>query len=158
MEEQRKLFIEKYLENQELIIDLCDEFDISRTTAYKWINRFRLEGYVGLKDKSKAPHNQTCKVSEEVEKLILQTKTQYSKWGSKKILIHLQNKYPSLKCPSRTTIHNILEKNGLVTKRKFRKRFPAKTDPLSHCQNPNDVWCIDFKGWSKTKDNIKLTL
>lgn len=156
MEEQRKLFIEKYLENQELIIDLCDEFDISRTTAYKWINRFRLEGYIGLKDKSKAPHYQAYKISEEVEKLILQIKKQYSKWGSKKILIHLQDKYPCIKCPSRTTIHNILEKNDLVSKRKFRKRFPAKTDPLSHCQNPNDVWCIDFKGWSKTKDNIKF--
>lgn len=34
-------------------------------------------------------------------------------------------------------------------------RFPAKTDPLSHCHEANDVWCIDFKGWWKTLDGLK---
>ena len=75
--------------------------------------------------------------------------------GAKKILIKLKEERLNEKLPSSTTIGNILDKHGLVVPRKFRKRYPEKNTPLAHAKRPNDLWCIDFKGWFKTDDGVK---
>lgn len=155
VEEHRKEFIEKVYEDERTIVELCEEFQISRTTAYKWIQRYQKEGEVGLKDKSRAPHTQPNKTEESQYERVLEIKHQYSNWGSKKILARLKMLYPNELWPSETTIGNILEKNGLVNRKKIRRKLAEKSDPLSHCNAPNDVWSVDFKGWFLTKDGIK---
>lgn len=155
LEKQREDFITNYLTNDLSITDLCREFSISRKTGYKWISRYELEGLEGLKCLSKTPHNQINKTPNEIVKLILSIKNDFQKWGAKKILGYLKINYSQENWPSRTTIDKILSDHGLIVPRKYRKRFPAKIAPLSHCNDNNDVWCIDFKGWAKTKDNIK---
>jgi putative transposase len=57
--------------------------------------------------------------------------------------------------PSLSTFNNILELKGLIVPRKYRKRLPIKTAPLAHCEQPNDVWCADFKGWFETGNGEK---
>ena len=42
--EQRQRFIEDYQLNYYSIIELAERFCISRTTAYKWINRIKQFG------------------------------------------------------------------------------------------------------------------
>ena len=98
---------------------------------------------------------QAKKTNERLEQQILEVKHRYPTWGPKKILAVLRTNYPEERWPSDTTIGNILSRHGLVESRKYRKRMPAKTDPLSHCHAPNDVWCIDFKGWFLTKERLK---
>ncbi|MGP5571057.1 helix-turn-helix domain-containing protein, partial [Pseudomonas helleri] len=34
------------------ITALCEQFNIGRTTAYKWLKRFQCEGKDGLRDRS----------------------------------------------------------------------------------------------------------
>lgn len=155
VEEQRKEFINAFLDNKLSMTAICNDFGISRKTGYKWIHRFEREGEKGLIDRSKAPNIQNQKTKEEIVNQIIETKQRYDKWGPKKISAYLEQKETSVNWPSATTIGNILEKHGLTIPRKYRKRYPSKTDPLSHCQRPNDLWCIDFKGWVKTKDAIK---
>lgn len=154
MNEQRKEFIDRYQTHEFRLSDLCKEFSISRPTAYKWIERFLEEGEEGLKDRSRARLSQN-RIDKAIENQILQIKYKRMSFGAKKILPLLLNSLGFEKCPSRTTIENILKKHGLVSSRKLRKKYPAKSDPLSYCTQPNDVWCIDFKGWFKTKDFIK---
>lgn len=154
VEDQRKEFISAYLENTVSTSALCREFNISRKTAYKWISRFEENGFDGLVDRSRAPSIQPNKTSDELIEKILAVKNWQEKWGPKKILGFLENEN-ILQLPSATTIGKILDEHGLVIPRKYRKRFPAKSAPLSHCEEPNDVWSIDFKGWFKTKDNVK---
>jgi len=153
--DQRKLFITKFLEKNFGLADLCRQFEISRPTAYKWIERYKEEGFDGLIDRSSAPQNQIGETAPQLIKEILKVKFNFPKWGPKKILAFLQMHQPLIIWPSVTTIGNILQRNGLVILRKYRKRFPAKTDPLSHANQSNDVWSIDFKGWFLTKDNAK---
>lgn len=155
VENQRKEFIDKLLESEETVADLCREFQISRKTAYKWIRRFKEEGIDGLKDRSRAPHAQAGKTSYDLECKILEVKRKYMRWGPKKIRAYLEEHESAIVWPSLTAFGNILDRNDLVKPRKYRKRFPSKTDPLSHCKAVNDVWCVDFKGWFKTKDLIK---
>lgn len=153
--EQRKEFINEFLRNEFSLADLCRRFEISRKCGYKWIQRFQEEGYDGLKNRSRAPSHQPGETSDEFVKKILEVKNRYRKWGPKKIFAFFKNNGDCEGLPSTTTIGNILDKNGLVIPRKLRKRMPTKTDPLSHSTKPNDVWCIDFKGWFKTKEGVK---
>jgi transposase InsO family protein len=155
VEEQRKNFIKEYLENRFNITDICRRYQVSRKTGYKWIHRYSTNGEEGLHDLSKAPYSQPNKTRGEIVEQILTLKQEYGKWGPKKILGYLQDNQVFNELPSLNTVGNILARHGLVTPRKKRKRYPAKTDPLSHCENPNDVWCVDFKGWMLTKDEIK---
>ncbi len=155
VEDQRKEFISRFLSGNLTVTNLCVEFQISRKTGYKWIRRFEEEGEEGLKDRSRTPHFQAEKTSHDLEVKILAVKHKRMRWGPKKIRGHLVEHEPTIDWPSITTISNILDRNGLVARRKYRKRFPAKTDPLSHCKDVNDVWCVDFKGWFKTKDGLK---
>ncbi|MCE9501921.1 MAG: helix-turn-helix domain-containing protein [Leptospira sp.] len=41
---------------------ICDEYTISRTTGYKWILRYKLEGYRGLKDRPRRPESSPNKL------------------------------------------------------------------------------------------------
>lgn len=150
--EQRKLFIEAYNEDRFCLADLCRQFSISRKCAYKWIKRFIEKGFEGLQDKSRAPNNRPHATDPEIIDALLKLKSQRSKWGPKKVLGHLRKYYPEILWPSTTTIGNIFEKHGLVEKRKLRKRLAERKNPLSECNASNDIWCIDFKGWSLTKD------
>lgn len=154
VEDQRRSFIQSYLCEEASIAELSREFKISRKTAYKWIERFNETGNEGLKDQPRARQNQ-IQTDEELIESILCIKTTRVHWGPKKILGYLLDKAPEKNWPSATTIGNILQRNGFKKARELRKYLPARHNVFSECQQPNDIWSIDFKGWFKTKDGIK---
>lgn len=154
--DERQKFIETYLNDEYSFAHLCRQFSISRKTGYKWIERYETCNDGGLCDKSRAPHHQFKATPEEVVKLIISIKSNYASWGPKKIHAYLQNHYQLDKYPCKTTVENLLKRNGLVKPRKYRRRIASKTEPLSHCHNSNDIWCTDFKGWSLTSDHQKF--
>jgi putative transposase len=155
VEEQRKEFISKTTNNEFSITDLCREFRISRKTGHKWIKRFNSLGEKGLLNQSRRPVSQPRKTIKRKEQLIIELKHKHITWGPKKILAVLKMNYPEENWPSHTTVGNILQRNDLVLPRKLRMRIAAKSEPLSHCNAPNDVWSIDFKGWFLTKELLK---
>lgn len=153
--DQRKYFVKEVRKREKAFSEICQEFGISRPTGYKWLERYTLQGEFGLEDRSRARHTQDAKTSERLEERIIELKRTHSAWGPKKIYAYLSRHYPDEQWPSVTTMSNILKRNGLVLPRKQRNKYSKKTAPLSHCEKPNDVWCVDFKGWFKTKDNVK---
>lgn len=155
VEDCRKKFIDACLKGELSMAELCRLYDISRKNGYKWLNRYKIEGDLCLKDRSRAPLKQALKTESDVEQQILEVRYQYNKWGPKKILAFLKDTYPDLVWPSMTTIGNLLNKKGLAVPRKRRHRVPGKTTALSICEQPNDVWCADFKGWFLTGDGNK---
>jgi transposase-like protein len=52
--DQRIRFIREYLEDDRFFRELCQEFDISRKTGYKWVERY-------LSGRSQRPHGQAEK-------------------------------------------------------------------------------------------------
>ena len=48
------------------------EMGISRTTAYRWWNRYRVEGYAGLVDRSSRPHTCPHRTPDVIEAAILE--------------------------------------------------------------------------------------
>jgi putative transposase len=65
--------------------------------------------------------------------------------GAPKIRERLRRKYPDLRCPAISTVHAVLDRNGLVQRRK-RRRHKAEGTAPSRATAPNQLWCADYKG------------
>jgi len=154
VEEQRLDFIKEHIEAKLSFTELCESYDISRKTGYKWLERFLEKGEKGLKDLSKAPRSHPHELSKEMVQAILEIKETYSKWGAKKIHAKLQEAQLNGRTPSVNSVSNVLSRHNLVLPRRYRRRVP-ETAPLSHCTGANNVWAYDFKGWFLTGDGSK---
>ncbi len=145
--EERAKFIIAWNSGDWSMTDLCNEFGISRTTGYKYLNVYRGEGIDGLKDKSRAPHRQNKEWDKHTVQIIINCRQEHPSWGPEKILAKLKVKLHKRKnWPCVATVGKILKRNGLVEGKKKRVRQAVKTQPLAHALGPNDVWCADYKG------------
>lgn len=149
---ERMKFLGAYLCQEESLAALCREFGISRKTGYKWINRFLLDGSVGLFDHSRAPRRHPDAVDPEVEARILDLRERYPRRGPRKLLAWLETHCPETAWPSASTIGRILARHGKIVLHVRRRRTPPYTEPFQACTEPNAVWCADFKGWFMTGD------
>ena len=59
---------------------------------------------------------------------------------------------PEAVWPAASTMGDLLRAEGLVSARRRRRRVAAPGRPFRAVTAPNDVWCIDFKGWFRTRD------
>ena len=124
---------------------LCREFGISRKTGYKIFRRYRDSGLEGLKDQSRRPYHHANKLPFQVESSILKLKADHPSWGAPKLREKLIRAYRQIKPPATSTVHAVLDRNGLVQRRKRRKR-KAQGTSLHHARQPNGLWCADYKG------------
>ena len=143
MEEKLK-FIARLLDG-ETMTKLCQEFGISRKTGYKLFGRYKDFGLGGLNERSRKPHRYANQLPFQIEKAILAIKKEYPTWGAPKIREKLVRQYPDIQPPANSTVHAILDRHGLVEKRK-RHRYKAKGTELSNVTTPNALWCADYKG------------
>ena len=65
--------------------ELCERYEISRKTGYKWLKRHASQGSGGLMDLSRRPHSFPQQLSESEEKPIIQWREQHRMWGARKI-------------------------------------------------------------------------
>lgn len=149
--EQRYRFILEWQRGEFGLAELCRQFEVSRQTGYKWVERFELGGLEGLRDRSRAPHRRPNQVAETVEHQIVAVRAKYPLWGARKIRAYLLRNGTGA-APATSTIGDILNSHGLTVSRKRRERAPRRSEPLAHADGPNRVWCADFKGWFRTGD------
>jgi transposase InsO family protein len=143
--DERLRFIARLLEG-EAMTDLCIEFGVSRKTGYKIYDRYKQSGAQALTDRSKRPWRYANQLPPQLEAQIVGLKRDKPHWGARKIRELLIRRLASeIKVPARSTIHAVLDRNGLV-KRMGRRRNKAHGTTLSAGANPNDLWCADFKG------------
>ncbi len=142
--DERLKFVARLLDGEKMA-PLCREFDISRKTGYKIFNRYKDCGLGGLTDRSRRPYRHADQLPFQIEKLIVSLKQERPNWGAPKIRERLRRLYPDLHCPAISTVHAILDRHGLV-KRKRRRRYKAQGTPLSYTNKPNQLWCADYKG------------
>jgi len=131
-------------------------YGISRKTGYKWLSRFEADGEAGLLERSRAPHHQPHRVAEDIESAVVAVREKHSTWGPKKVYVELCKEFDSSLLPSRTTIANVLARQGLSEPRRVKRHASASEQPLAHAVESNLVWCIDFKGWFRTVDVCRI--
>ncbi len=133
--------------------ELCARYRISRNTGYKWRERFLASGVAGLSEHSRAPLSSPGETSGGTVALILAEHARYG-WGARKILERLQTKDPTAEWPARSTIFDILARNGCVRRRRSRTQWKHSGSAPLQTSAPNQVWTIDFNGQFRTRDGI----
>lgn len=142
--DERLKFVARRLDGERMS-DLCEEFGISRKTGHKIWKRYKDFGIDALKNRTRRPYRYANQIPELLEKYILRIKKERPSWGAPKIRELVIRKHSDIKPPAKSTIHAILDRNGLV-KHQERARNRALGTALSWSKNPNDLWCADYKG------------
>jgi len=143
--DERVRFIARLMDGEKMA-RLCEEFGISRKTGYKIYERYQGTGVQGLCDRSRRPHRHANRLPLAVETLIVRLKRDYPHWGAPKIRERLRRKWPEVACPAMSTVHAVLDRHGLVWRRRRRVRPRLAGTPLSAPTASNRLWCADYKG------------
>lgn len=151
--QERQRLIEALMEGRHTMTELAQRFGTSRKTIYKWIARFKSEGPAGLFDRGHAAKSHPNATPAEVAAALIRAKNARPTWGPLK-LKPLAEDGPEIAAawPAPSTRSAILDRAGLVKRRRRRRRVPRHQGHLSVAHQANDVWCIDFKGWFRTGD------
>jgi putative transposase len=142
--DERLKFVARLLDGEKMAV-MCREFDISRKTGYKIFSRYKDCGLEGLTDRSRRPYRHGMRLPFQIEKLIVQLKQDHPSWGAPKIREKIRRLHSEITLPAISTVHAVLDRNGLVTRRRKRRYKPEGT-ALSLAQQPNELWCADYKG------------
>jgi len=145
-------FVADCLRGDETMTALCELYGISRETGYVWKRRYLSEGLDGLEERSRAPKQINHQTPIEVAQRIIDLRLERPHWGVKKLLALLERGDPETAWPAHSTAHDILKRAGLVDSRRRRRRPIPQEHPFQAVNAPNDTWCIDFKGWFRTRD------
>lgn len=144
MDEKVK-FIARMLDGEKMA-PLCREFNISRKTGYQIRDKYLKFGQEAFLEQKRTPYRYANKLPVQIEMMILELKKEYPEWGAPKIREKIIRRHPDVKVPAISTIHAVLDRHGLVKSALRKKRYKAEGTPLVHVQNPNDLWCADYKG------------
>jgi transposase InsO family protein len=145
MDEKIKM-ISNWLSGEYSITKLSRIHEVSRKTVYKWLERYEADQESGLHDRSSKPLVMPKSTPSEVVADILAAKSRYEHWGSRKLLAWLKSHQPEKSWPAASTTSEILKRHGMVRARRKRHHTPPYNQPFSRSNQPNEVWCADFKG------------
>ncbi len=137
--DQRREFVSLAMQEGANRRELCRRFGISPDVGYKWLRR-ALAGDGTLADRSRRPHRSPNHCDAAAEAEILAVRHAHPAWGARKIGRYLRD--IGLMPPARSTVHEILRRNGLVE--------PPQHGPQPYQrfekEAPNQLWQMDFKG------------
>lgn len=152
VEDEKLRFIAECLKGETTMSERCEAFGISREWGYELVRRYRCDGPSGLRPRSRAPHRCGQAMSEAVALAIMALRRERPYWGPKKLRAVLAQRHPEIGWPAASTIGDLLRREGLSEPRRRRRRAQPLTRPFAPVCRPNDLWCIDFKGWFRTAD------
>jgi transposase InsO family protein len=152
--DQKTQFIADYLRETFSFTELCARFAVSRETGYKLVERYLEHGPQGLEERSRRPRSSPNQTAPQIVEALLELRRRHPGWGAKKLIPILGKRHPSWALPARTTVFEILNRHGMVPKKRRRRAIGHPGRPTSQVLAPNDLWCADFKGQFKTGDGI----
>jgi transposase InsO family protein len=154
--DERMRFIVEHGAGEWTMTELCERFEISRETGYKWLDRYRREGPAGLMERSRAPASHGRATPEHLVEAIIGLRQQRPSWGPRKIISKLCQREPEAAWPTPSTAGEILKRAGLVSGRRLRRRGPPRLGELTEPQYANHVWGVDHKGWVRLGDGSRV--
>ena len=153
--DERVGFIRDYLRGDVSVTELCEVYEISRKTGYKWLARYREEGAAGLAERSHAPLQHGRATAPALVEAIEALRRERPSWGPRKIIAKLWARHPDVAWPSASTAGELLKRAGLVNRRQLRRRAPPRLGELTQPCHANHVWRADHKGWVRLGDGTR---
>jgi transposase InsO family protein len=121
------------------VTEVCQLWGVSRQTYYVWERRYEAEGVDGLADRSSRPRSSPRRIQANLESFIVELRQTHPRWGARRIKAELTRR--GRKPPSKSTIHTVLVRNGLVR--------PLPREPKANLRferdSPNELWQTDAK-------------
>jgi putative transposase len=153
---QREQFVRLARQHAVPFCELCRQFNISRKTGYKWMQRREQEGVSGLRNRSRQPAAPAVEQQKRWLKRAVALRRARRAWGAKKLRVLLGEKYGWEGLPSVRTLERWWKEKGLLRAWRPARRGPAVPHPgLTVAHVPQQVWTIDFKGWYRTRDGVR---
>jgi putative transposase len=143
--DERLRFVARLLDGEKMA-PLCAEFGISRKTGYKIYDRYKDNGVEAFTDRSRRPYRQANRLPAPIEATIVRLKREYPGWGAPKIREKLRPQIATAQLPAISTVHAVLDRHGLVKRRRRRRPGGTAGTALSQPTEPNALWCADYKG------------
>ena len=153
--DEKLRFIAEVMRGEVPMSALCAQFGISREAGYELRRRYDAEGAAGLQPRSRAPHRRKEMVK-EVAEAIVSLRRERPFWGPRKLRAYLQRRDATTNWPAASTIGDLLRREGLSEPRRRRRTAVPMSRPFEPVEAPNDLWCIDFKGWFRTRDGSRV--
>jgi putative transposase len=140
--DQRREFVRLALLEGSNRRELCRRFGISPETGYQYLRRYAA-GDRALEDRSRRPLSSPLQTGFEMESAILAVRDAHPAWGARKIaaVIARTGKTP----PAMSTIQTILARHGRIVAPEGGARAKLRFEK----EAPNQLWQMDFKGWSR---------
>ena len=154
--DERMRFIVERRSNEWTMTELCERYEISRKTGYKWLEHYLLEGPAGLAERSRAPLAHGRATPDHLAQAIVGLRRERPTWGPRKIIGKLLKRQPEADWPAASTAGEILKRAGLVCGRRLRRRAPPRLGELTAPQYANHVWSVDHKGWVRLGDGSRV--
>lgn len=126
---EKRAFIDAMLKQSKPFVELCREYGISEKTGYKWRSRFLEQGYAGLEEESRAPREHPNSIDGDSAAELIRLRLAHPSWGGKKLQALYQRAHPSLPQPSLSSINRIIEKAGLLKKKRIHKATASSECP-----------------------------
>jgi putative transposase len=143
--DERLRFIALVKDSDDSFAALCAAFGISRKTGYKWVDRYEKLGPAGLAEQRPVAHTFPHATPTKILDALLQLRKERPTWGPKKLRARLESLGVE-HLPAVSTIGELLKKHGLIRPRRRRVHTPRIPSVLAPAEQPNDTWCVDFKG------------
>lgn len=150
--DHRRRFIAALSTCRWTMTELCQLYEISRKTGYKWATRYGEQGRGGLADRSRRPRSCPHRTDRRCEEALVEQRLAHPRWGARKLLAVLRRKRPEWPWPAPSTATLLLKRQGLVEPRRRRRPTPSRSKPAVESTAPNDVWTADFKGEFRVGD------
>lgn len=130
--------------------ELCRRMGVSPETGYKWLWRFKAGEDGGFADRSRRPLTSPGRTAEDMERRICEVRAEHPAWGARKIQAFLAARGHEMPAPS--TVHQVLKRHGLILPAPGGERASLRFE----AEAPNDLWQMDFKGYSRLGDGSRL--
>ena len=157
---ERVLFVGAVKQRRTPFRSVCHAFGVSPKTGYKWWSQFQREGVAGLSERSRRPHGNKRAISTEIADRLLRLRRKHPTWGPRKLVLWLEQNEARWTRPAPSTVGDLLKKRGLIpfneARERRRERRIPRTAPLKHATTPNSLWSMDFKGWFRLADRMRV--
>jgi transposase InsO family protein len=154
--EERVRMLADYDAGNWSISELCGRYGVCRDTFYEWRRRRAGGESAWFMDRSHAPLSCPQKTGKEVSDSIVSLRRRFPHLGPRKLLALLERHEPKTCWPAASTIGEVLKRAGLIEPVKRRRRALDQQWPFAAVQAANDEWGADFKGWFRTRDQVRI--
>jgi transposase InsO family protein len=139
--EQRRDMLNAVERGELSVTEACQLYRVSRETFYVWKRRRDAEGDAGLENRSSCPQRSPGRMPPLLEGQIVDMRQAHPRWGARRIGVELRRR--GVDPPTRSTIHRVLVRNGLVNVNVEPSEPPALQRFVRG--SANELWQIDAK-------------